>query len=171
MTDKCYDAERMCELDEQLLVLENEYVLLHRTCENIALWNLATVGKFPRYVIVVGFRYAPASAERPRSLKAMRYVYDGLNPKLLLSSYTCSHAEVQLNTLERGLPRQPIPLDPLLRELASVRREIKRVQTMQGALVAYAPGGPGYQNLVRKNAQLGMTRYHFRSRANKRLRE
>ena len=76
-TYETYEVQRLRELDAQRLVLENELLLLYRTCENIALWNLGAIGRFPRYIIVVGFRYDCSAV----SLERMRYVYDGHSPK------------------------------------------------------------------------------------------
>ena len=162
MAYETYEMQRAREIGLQRAQLQNELLLLYRTCENIALWNCGTVGHFPRYVIVVGFRY---DLDAPyRSLADLRYVYDGLNPKLLLSSYTSSHWEVQLQTLHRGLPNELIEVQPLILEIVSVRRELKRLDRMLKTLVDYAPDGLAYRRLVRKAAQVGMTRYHLRQR-------
>lgn len=160
-----YEMQRVREIEQQRAVLQNELLLLYRTRENIALWNMGAIGGFPRYVIVVGFRYV--GCPTPRALDTLRYVYDGHSPKLLLSSYTCSHAEVELNTLERGLPRESIADTPLELEMANVCLELKRLDRMQRAFVTFAPGGTSYRHLVRKAAQVGMTRYHLRSRVSR----
>jgi hypothetical protein len=160
-TYETYEMQLVRELEQQRVVLQNELLLLYRTRENIALWNLGAIGDFSRYVLVVGFRYDVASPAR--TLKAMRYAYDGTGPKLLLSSYVCSHAEVELHELERGLPREKIPDEPLEVEMANVQRELRRLDRMQRALYSYAPGGTAYRRLVRKAAQVGMTRYHLRA--------
>ena len=161
-----YEMQRLREIEQQRACLANECLLLYRTCENIALWNLGCLGGFKRYVLVVGFRYE-ASA---RPLESMRYAYDGHGPKLLLSSYANSHAEVELCTLERGLPLEPIGVEPLLTEIANVRRELRRLDRMQLALSSYAPGGTAYRKLVRKAAQNGMTRYKYRRHIRRPLR-
>jgi hypothetical protein len=159
-----YETARAREIGQQRALLRNELHLLYRTCENIALWNCGVAGKFPRYVIVVGFRYdldASARAQH-RALQTLRYAYDGHSPKLWLSSYASSHAEVALHELHRGLPNELILAEPLLREMAAVRRELRRLDRMEQALVAYAPGGRAYRQLVRYAAQRGLTRYHLR---------
>jgi hypothetical protein len=158
-----YEIERLREIKGQRARLTNELLLLYRTCENIGLWNCATVGVFHRYVLVVGFRYTFADADL-RSLEDMCYVYDGKGPKLDLSSYVCSHNEIELSTIERGLPLETIPVEPLLYEVMNIRRELRRLDKMEHALFAYAPGGTAYRKLVRKAAQHGMTRYHLRPR-------
>lgn len=162
-----YEMQRSREIGEQRSVLQNELLLLYRTCENIALWNCGTIGSFPRYVIVVGFRYTPGP---PRSLAGLRYFYDGHRPKLLLSSYTSSHEEVELHTLERGLPRELIAVEPLAREIANVQGELRRLERQLQTLVSYAPGGKAYRRLVRRAAQHGMTRYYLRKKIRKPLR-
>jgi hypothetical protein len=155
-----YEQQRVRELDAERLVLRNELFLLERTCENIALWNAGVVGQFPRYIILVGFRFTSPAV--PRSLEALQYVWDGLSPKLHLTSYASSHAEVALHQMARGLPNEFLLHEPLLSEILTIHRELRRLDKIQQRLYAYAPGGVAYRKLLRKAAQLGMTRYHLR---------
>lgn len=158
--------ERAREIEAHRALLQNELLLLSRTCENIALWNCGVAGAFPRYVIVVGFRYDIDASARlhHRALGTLRYAYDGHSPKLWLSSYASSHDEVELHELHRGLPNELMLVEPLLEEIANIKRELRRLDRMLAALVAYAPGGLAYRKLVRRAAQRGLTRYHLRAR-------
>lgn len=157
-----YETECLNEIKEQRARLTNELLLLYRTCENIALWNCAVVGFFHRYVLVVGFRYAFKTGEDHETLETLLYVYDGHGPKIDLCSYTCSHSEVELSEIERGLPREPISVEPLIFEITNIKRELRRLDKMEYALFAYAPGGTAYRKLACKAAQHRMTRYHLR---------
>ena len=148
-----YEVERSRELGAQRLALTNELRLLYKTCENIALWNLGVVGHFTSYVIVVGFRYDCTQA---RSLDDFRYAYDGVNPKMLLSSYASSHSEVALHELHCGLPTgAQMLLEPLIYEMQNIQRELSALDALECALHAYAPGGTAHRQLVRKAAQYG----------------